>query len=174
MPDLPVRVIGDCTIVPIASLRFGFRQPLRASAREAYVWCTDFEPNDGKLYSQRWERSVRRLSEDALVLTDTTYPGGKRRRIHRLVRLNPTELAWTNTHLDGPFRHSQYWYRIVSDGPRESHLEFRGLRLVSTSRKLSTSETARLTEKERREDFALWRRRLAPALAGDLARLAGP
>ncbi|MGP8077698.1 MAG: hypothetical protein ACLQD8_00850 [Thermoplasmata archaeon] len=153
----------------ISSLRYQFRQPFRVAARSAYAWCTDFESDDGKFFAERWERSVRRLAGDALVLTDTTYPGGRARRIHRLVRLDPSELAWTNTHLDGPFQHSQYWYRIVPDGPRTSHLEFRGLRLVRSSRALSPSEVDRRAEQERRSDSGLWRLRLAPALERELA-----
>ena len=94
--------------MPLYSLQYVFRQPLNAPPKAAYSWCTDFEPADGKLFPVKWRRSVRRLSKDALVLTDTTYPAGRPRRIHRLVRLNPSEMAWTNTHLDGPFRHSQY------------------------------------------------------------------
>ncbi|MGB6500526.1 MAG: hypothetical protein WBG19_03885 [Thermoplasmata archaeon] len=134
------------------------------TAREAYAWCTDFDAHDGALFPERWERTVRRLAVDALVLTDVTYPRGRRRTIHRLVRLNPSEMAWTNTHLDGPFRHSQYWYRIVPDGPRRSHLEFRGLRLVRTDGTGSATEVARLTDRELKEDSILWRLRLAPAL----------
>ena len=154
--------------MPLYSLQYSFRQPLRAPAMAAYGWCTDFEPADGKLFPVKWRRSVRWLSKDALVLTDTTYPAGRPRRIHRLVRLNPPEMAWTNTHLDGPFRHSQYWYRIVSDSTRSCHLEFRGFRLVTTPRALSASEIARLTDLERRSDADLWRLRMAPALRRDL------
>jgi predicted enzyme related to lactoylglutathione lyase len=159
--------------MPIYSLQYRFRQPLRAPARAAYSWCIDYEPGDGKLFPEKWVRSVRWLSEDAVVLTDTTYPGGQARRIHRLVRLNPSALEWTNTHLDGPFRHSQYWYRIVPDDPRTCHLEFRALRLEASPRTLSASESARMVDRERRWDSNLWRRRMAPALERDLAPHAG-
>lgn len=154
--------------MPFYSLQFSFRQPLRVPARPAYSWCTDFGPDDGKLFPGKWVRSVRWLSEDALVLTDTTYPAGRTQRIHRLVRLSPSEMAWTNTHLDGPFRHSQYWYRIVSDGLKSCHLEFRGLRLVASPRPLPVAEIARMTDRERRSDSDLWRSRMAPALKRDM------
>jgi hypothetical protein len=154
--------------VPILALRYRFRQPLRAPARAAYDWCTDFGPADGRLFSERTVRSVRRLSEDALVMTDTTFPRGRPLRIHRLVRLNPTVMAWTNTHLDGPYRHSQYWYRIISDGPGASHLEFIGLRLETCPRLPSDAEATRRAEECRRHDSAEWRHHLAPALARDL------
>lgn len=154
--------------MPVASLRYEFRQAFHAPARAAYDWCTDFRPSDAGLFEQKWRRVVRRLSDDTLILTETTYPEGKRRVIQRLVRLNPKELAWTNTHISGPFRHSQYWYRIVADGPRRSHLEFLGMRLLRTARVLRRSDVARLAKEERRADSRLWRRRLAPALERDL------
>jgi hypothetical protein len=151
------------------SVRYHFRQSFTVPAQAAYRWCTDFRSSDGNLFEVPWKRSVRRLSDDALVLSDTTWPNGRVRRIHRLVRLNSSRLAWTNTHLDGPYRHSQYWYQIVPDGPRRSHLEFTGMRLVRSPRRLTATQVARLAEKERLEDSGLWRRRMAPALEHDLA-----
>ena len=155
--------------MPIFSLRYRFRQPFRVPAHAAFAWCTDFGPGDGKLFSEPTQRSVRRLSEDALIMTDTTYPQGRSLRIRRLVRINARERAWTNTHLDGPYRGSQYWYRIVSDGPQLSHLEFQGLRLETSPRPLSATQTTRRSEQCRRSDSGEWRSRLAPALERDLA-----
>lgn len=155
--------------MPVSSLRYEFRQPFRVSARAAYEWCTDFRPGDASLFEQKWSRAVRRLTEDAIILTETTWPEGKRRVIHRLVRLNPRELAWTNTHISGPFRNSQYWYRIVPDGPRRSHLEFIGMRLVRTRAGLAPAARARLAEEERKGDSRLWRVRIAPVLERDLS-----
>lgn len=159
--------------MPTYTLDYSFRQRLEAPARAAYAWCTDYDPSDGELFPVKWVRSVRWLSDNALMLTDTTYPAGRTQRIHRLVHLNPSQMAWTNTHLDGPFRHSQYWYQIVPDGAGRSHLEFHGFRLVTSSRRLSRPEIARMTAAERRSDSELWRRRIAPALKRDLAPRVG-
>lgn len=156
--------------MPVYTLEYAFRQRLAAPARAAYAWCTDFEPSDGALFFERWERSVRRVSEGTVILTDVTYPQGRLRRIHRLVRLYPLEMAWTNTHLDGPFRHSQYRYRIVADGSRRCHLEFQGSRLVTTKKTLSKAAVRRLAAGELRADSGLWRRRIAPTLKKDLTR----
>ncbi|MGA8663908.1 MAG: hypothetical protein WB809_02410 [Thermoplasmata archaeon] len=153
----------------VISLRYHFRQPFRVPAPVAYTWCTDFGPDDGALFSERTQRSVRRVSEDALVMTDATYPAGRPVRIRRLVRLFPEERAWTNTHLDGPYEGSQYWYRIVSDRSRRSHLEFHGLRLERHSGTLSASATALRADRCRRNDAGEWRRRLAPALERECA-----
>ncbi len=154
------------------SLQYEFRQPFRVPARAAYDWCTDFRPSDGSLFPRKWRRAVRRLSDDALILTDTTWPNGRARAIRRLVRLNPGGLGWTNTHLSGPFLHSQYWYRIVPDGPRSSHLEFTGMRLVRSRAPLGSATRARLARTEWADDSGLWRDRMAPAMERDLG--AGP
>lgn len=150
------------------SARFSFSQPFRVSARRAYEWCTDFRSSDGRLFEQKWQRQVRRLSEDTLILVDTTWPDGRRRVINRLVRLNPEEFSWTNTHLTGPFRHSQYWYRIFPDGGRRSHLVFSGMRLVRTAKPLSAAKVAGIAAEERRGDSTLWRTRIAPELEREL------
>lgn len=155
--------------MPTYTLQYAFRQQLQAPARAAFSWCTDFEPKDGRLFPVRWERSVRRLSEGALILADTTYPEGHRRRIHRLVRLYPSELAWTNTHLDGPFRHSQFLYQIVAEGPRRSHLSFHGTKLVRSPGPLAPGELDRRAAEEMRSDSSLWRGGIAPALQRELA-----
>lgn len=150
--------------MPVASLTYGFRIPIRAGARAAFAWCTDFGPDDGALFSQPTRRSVRWIGADAAVMTDTTGPAGHPVRIRRLVRILRRELAWTNTHLDGPYRGSQYWYRLLPDGPDRCQLEFRGLRLVTVPRELSSAEVRRRAERCRRADSGEWRRRLAPAL----------
>lgn len=157
----------------IVSLRYRFRQPIRAPARAAYAWCIDFRPSDAALYGDGRSRSVRRLAPDTLIMTDTSRAKGRRVRISRLVRLNPERLAWTNTHLNGPYRHSQFWYRIVPDGSSRSHLEFLGLKLETHRHALSSAEIAQLAEANRLSDSATWRRRLAPALEAALADSSG-
>ena len=75
------------------SLRHGFRQKLRVPARAAYTWCTDFRNDDSRLFSERMRRNVQQISEDTVVMTDLTYPGGRPRRIRRLVRMDPRQTA---------------------------------------------------------------------------------
>jgi len=152
----------------LASYRYSFRQTFEVPARRAFEWCTDFSPEDGPLFEQRWIRSVKRLSDDTVVLTDRTFPKGKLRRIHRLVRIDAQRLAWTNTHLDGPFRHSQFWYRVVPDEARRSHLEFDGFQLENVARGPTPRGIARRSRELRTNDSRLWRERLAPALQAEL------
>ena len=153
----------------VNSVSFRFRQDFRVPAKAAYEWCTDYQSSDSRLFEQKWRREVHHLSDDAIMLTETTWPKGRRRIIRRLVRLNPRDLSWTNTHVSGPFRHSQYWYQIVPDGPRRSHLVFTGMRLVRTSKPLSRSEKAQLVNEERQGDLKLWRDRIAPIMERELA-----
>ncbi len=152
----------------VVSLRYEFRQPLRASADRAFAWCTDFRPSDGRLFEDGRTRSIRWLAPDALVMTDTPAPGSGGSRITRLVRIFPEQRAWTNTHLAGPFRYSQFWYRVVADGARRSRLEFQGLKLERHPRALRTAEVARRSAAEGRSDASTWRSKLAPALAAEL------
>lgn len=159
--------------MPVVSLRYRFRQNLGVPARAAFEWATDFEPEDGRLFSRTTKRAVRRLTRDTMILTDLTYPEGRPRRIRRLVRIDPRTMAWTNTHLDGPFRHSQFWYRIVPHGRNASHLEFEGLLLETVGRRLSAAQIARRASLNQRHDAAEWRHYLGPALeAGVRARRA--
>ena len=157
--------------MPVVSLRYHFRQPLRVPADDAFRWCTDFAPSDGDLFSHRTRRRVDWVAPDTLVMTDTTYPDGTLRRIRRLVRIFPEEKAWTNTHLDGPFRHSQFWYRIVPVGRGRSYLDFHGLKVETVDRPLSAAEVRRRAAENGRSDAAEWRGYLAPALESDLVAL---
>jgi hypothetical protein len=153
--------------MPLVSLPYWFQQPFRVPAKVAFAWCVDFRAADTRLFPLPVRRTVRRLSDDALVLTDVTHPDGRRRRIRRLVRIVPDQLAWTNTHLDGPFQGSQFWYRVVPVGTRRSRLEFTGLRLETRSSDPSAAQRRRAAEALRGEDATLWRDHLAPALEQD-------
>lgn len=150
------------------SYQYRFRQPFRAPARAAFEWATDFRPTDAAFFGDRRRRVVQRLTSDTLLLTDTTVSAGRSQRIARLVRVAPEELSWTNTHVSGPYRHSQFWYRIEADGPRRSHLDFRGLKIEHRTRAPAAAEIRRLRAANLASDSTLWRRRLAPALEADL------
>ncbi len=154
--------------MPTVSLHYGFRQRFHVPAPDAFRWCTDFGPDDAALYPGRRTRSVRWIAPDALIMTDVTYPKGTRLRIRRLVRIRPKELAWTNTHLDGPYQYSQYWYQIFPSGSKASFLEFKGLLLENMSRTPSPPEVRRLAEAHRKSDAATWSEHLAPALEREL------
>lgn len=154
--------------MPVISLGYRFQQPFRQPARDAFRWCTDFGPVDGKFFSPPVRRSVKWTNEDTLVMTDTKRVDGTTTRIQRLVRIYPPDLAWTNTHLTGPYRGSQFWYRVVPDGARRSYLDFIGLALRTVPRSVPPSLAKKMAEVLRKEDSTMWRTRLAPALEQDL------
>ncbi len=149
------------------TFEYHFRQPFGVPARTAFDWCTDFEPEDAAIFSSTARRRVQPLAPNLLIMTDVTYPNGRRRTISRLVRIFPERMAWTSTHLNGPFRHSQFWYRVVPNGRTRSHLEFTGLKVETAARPLTAEELARRAAEERRVDVTVWRKGFAPALEAD-------
>jgi len=116
------------------------------------------------------KRSVKRISEDAIILTDTMRGQDGRRTIKRkIVRLYPERLSWTSTHLTGPIMHSQFLYEIVSDGKNSSHLDFTGLQINYDEDKASPAKIAALASKLTREDSAAWKK-LAAAMEKDISQ----
>ncbi len=162
---------GALFLMPVYSIRYHFRQVLHAPARAAFAWCTDFVSEDEAFYPKGVRRTIRWLSPDTVILTDVRRPPSRRTRVSRLVRIDPGSMSWTNTHITGPYRHSQFWYRIVADSRERSHLEFEGFRLERHPGPLSAREIARRAEVERCADAALWRAKIAPALRRDRKRV---
>ncbi len=155
------------------SYRFKVRLPLPADA--AYRWATDYRPDDLAIMGEDGRRTVEELAEGTLLLTDTIRRGKVVVTKTRLVRLIPERRSWTNTHLAGPTRHSQFLYTIVPRGRRASRLEFTGLQVEPARTALSRAELAARARKVRDEDATLWRRHLVRAMAKDLrGRRAGP
>ena len=160
--------------MPTSSLRFRFQQRFHVPARAAFAWCTDFSPEDAAYFRGTQRRKVEKLAEGTLIMTDTSVIKGKKLAISRLVRIDPDEMAWTNTHLNGPYKYSQYWYRVVPDSPRSSHLDFEGLRLETVARDLTAKEVRDRTEVYRRANLDQWRSVLAPALEAELKGAKSP
>ena len=83
----------------------------------------------------------------------------------RLVRLYPNKLFWTNTHLSGPAKYSQFLYQIVQEGGNASRLDFTGLQMYyGEVRHMSVRS---LGQKLTKEDFHTWKL-LAKAMERDL------
>ena len=106
------------------------------------------------------------MNEDTLILTDTVSEESGEVTKRRLVRLNPERLAWTNTHLGGPNRHSQFWYQIVAVGRKRSRLDFTGLQ-VNYGRRPSATRVDEMARELRRDDSKMWGL-LARAMSKDL------
>jgi hypothetical protein len=147
----------------IYSVRYAFNQPLAAPAEVAFDWCTDYQPYDFEIMREEGKRNIRRITDDTIVLTETTHKKNRIVRKTKLVRLNKSSLSWTNTHIGGPNRHSQFLYKIVPEGKTRSRLYFQGL-LIQYSRKILDRQQLRKTAREeRRGDSMVWRH-LAAAL----------
>jgi hypothetical protein len=155
------------------SVQYRFRQRFPAAADEAFAWCVDFRPDDLALEKQSGRRRVQRLAPDLVILTDRLDRDGARPVVKtKLVRLRPRERAWTSTHLAGPNRYSQFWYRIVPRGRSSSRLEFTGLHVEPASSSAGPGASAALAKRITREDSAAWRS-FAEAMQRDFREPAG-
>ena len=141
------------------SQRFGF------PARAAYDWCTDYDPGDIELGGAKGERSIKRLNEDTLILTDTYFRGRGKVVKKRLVKLYPKTLSWTNTRISEEGRYSQFLYQILPE-PDGSRLVFTGSQMLPG--RASAASRAVIAKKIAKEDAAEWRI-LAKAMAKDLS-----
>ena len=152
------------------SVPFAFSQRFPFPAERAFAWAIDYDPGDVALMGRRGRRSIRRLADDAFVLTDTVESPRGTVRKRKLVRVYAARRTWVNTTLAGPGRLSQFLYEIVPEGPRRSRLDFHGLQLLWDRPALTVTprELQRLSHQLVREDGATWRR-LARAMARDLA-----
>lgn len=152
----------------IATVQYQFRQRFPFSADRAFRWCVAFAPQDPALEGLRGVRSVQPLADDLVLLTDTFHSRGATTVTKtKLVRIRARPRSWTSTHVSGPNRHSQFWYRIVPDSRSTCHLDYAGLHVERRSRELNRGQLRRLGARLRREDSAAWKS-LARAMSSDL------
>jgi len=150
------------------TVHYAFSQAFNFPAKTAYDWCVDYKPDDWARMGLKGTRKVKRINEDTLILTDTVMGESGSVTKQRLVRLNPDRLAWTNTHLTGPNRHSQFWYQIVVEGRAKSRLDFIGLQ-VNYEKRPSPARLAEMAEELATEDSGHWQL-LAKEMRKDLSR----
>jgi hypothetical protein len=152
--------------MPPVSIAFSFDQRFPFAAAEVYAWATNYDPADIERMGLRGRRRIRRLNDDTIILTDRfEAPDGTGVSKRKLVRLFPERLTWTNTHVAGPNRHSQFLYVLVPEGADACRLEFTGrqiLQLEGATRRDVAAHARRL----RKEDAAIWKN-LARALRRD-------
>ena len=153
--------------MPTNSITYRFTQRLPVSAREAYEWCTNFEPNDLALMHEKGRRKIRKLTNDTIILNETVEQDGKKTKKTKLIKLNPSTLAWYNIHISGPNKHSAFLYEIVPEGLGKSRLDFTGLLVVYSKAKLTSRRITEIAKRERRYDSDAWKH-LAKAIAKDI------
>ena len=147
------------------SINYRITQRFRVSADRAYKWATDYDPADLELMHESGSRKVEQLSEDTFLLTDTYQSNHEEVSKTKLVKLQPRDLSWTNTHLSGPAKYSQFLYKITSEGKNNSRLDFVGLQLEPSE--MTKKEVAELARRVRKEDSGAWKH-LATAMEKEL------
>ena len=155
-------------LVPI---RYSFTQKFSVPVEEAFRWAIDYDPGDFSLMGQEGRRKINKLSDDTFVLEDArkTEQGWVEKT--RLIRINPERHSFTNTHISGPTLHSQFWYEFFPEGKKGSRLDFTGLLLYPSEKRLSSQEVAKMAEDERKGDSKIWKN-LAKAMEADLKKRA--
>jgi hypothetical protein len=139
------------------SVNYHFSQRFHVPALKAYEWCTNYDPLDPVLMHENAERRILRISESAIILTDTYHTRDGSIRKQRLVNLYPDRLSWTSTHITGPNKYSQFLYEIVAEGEKASRLEFTGLHIERASKEDSDGKgIGLLVNRLKEEDSAAW------------------
>ena len=140
----------------VYSVRYGFKQSLMLPVKEAFEWCTDYKPYDFTLMNVTGKRRIRKITHDAILLTETTRGNKKIIVKTKLVRLNKSQLSWTNVHISGPFRHSEFLYQIEPVGKNHSRLNFTGLLIYYSRSAVSRRTLRKIALDERRADSRVW------------------
>jgi hypothetical protein len=155
----------------LRSISFSFTQQFPFPAADVFAWATNYDPEDIALMGHKGVRKVRRIGEHAYLLDDTfEQADGHSVKKQKLVRLSPAQWVWTNTHLSGPSKHSQFLYRLVAETKNTCRLEFTGMQLTEIEDGPNAEKkVASLVRKLEKEDSAVWRR-LARAVASDFKK----
>jgi len=146
------------------SVSYKFSQRFPVPAQEAFDWATDYQPNDLALMGEKGKRTIRKVTEDAIVLKeDITHADRKISKV-KLVRLNPRALSWHNIHIRGPNKYSEFLYEINPEGKDQSRLTFTGLLVLYSKDRLSSQKLKQIANREKQYDSKAWKR-LANAMA---------
>ena len=151
------------------SIRYRFSQRFSVSAREAYDWCTNYDPHDHALMGdEAAERQITRVAKDVVVLTDVFHVETGAVEKQKVVQLYPDRLCWVSTHLTGPHKYSQFIYEISAEGDDASRLDFNALHL-EYGEKFDSEDMKLLTDKLKEEDSNAWKL-LAKAMAKEISK----
>ncbi len=142
----------------IHSIHYHFSQIFAVPALDAYIWCTNYDPNDLKLMHQDGKREINHLTESTIILTDTFNNEKKTIKKNKLIQLYPDRLSWTNTHISGPNKYSQFLYEIKPENETTSKLNYTGLQLeYNKPAKLSKKDKEAREKEQMNEDAAVWK-----------------
>lgn len=151
----------------LVSVTYKFSQKFDVPLEDAFAWSIDYDPGDYKRMGLEGKRKIKRLTGDAIILEDTRPTDNGPVTKTRLVRINHDRHSFSNTHIDGPTPHSQFWYEFFPEGRGGSRLDFTGLLLLPSKERLSESEVATIAADERKGDSKIWKN-LAKAMEAEL------
>lgn len=149
------------------SVSYKFSQGFRVPARQAYKWCTNYEPTDLSLMNEEGQRRIRKVTEDTVILTEKSNQKGKMVKKVKLVKLNPVNMSWYNIHIVGPNKNSAFVYQIVPEGKTRSKLMFTGFLVVYSKASFSPKLIKQIATNEKRGDSNAWKL-LARAMEKDI------
>ncbi|MCL2477512.1 hypothetical protein [Candidatus Bathycorpusculum sp.] len=133
---------------------YSFRQHFAVLANQAYMWCTDFDPQDHVLMGDlNAKREIIPTSERCITLKDTFQTEKGTVVKEKLVQLDPDQLCWVAIHLSGPNRCSRFIYTISAEKDGSS-LEFRANHIEYQN--LTQKQTEQLTKQLRKHDADVW------------------
>jgi hypothetical protein len=152
------------------SVVYNFTQRFAFPARKVYQWCTDFNPGDYELMGDKEaKRSITRVTECTVLLTDTFPIEGGTVEKQKIVQLYPDQMFWTSTHLTSPNKYSQFLYQVSAEGDNVSQLDFKANHLEYPKENLDKAAIKLLAEKLCKEDSEAWRL-LAKAMEKELCK----
>ena len=149
------------------SVSYKFSQRFRVPAKQAYKWCTNYQPTDLSLMNEEGQRKIRRVTEDTVILTETLDQNGKRIRKIKLVKLNPVNMSWYNIQILGPNKNSAFIYQIVPEGKTCSKLTYTGFLVVYSKVGFTPKRIKQIANHEKRVDANAWKL-LARAMEKDI------
>ncbi len=153
-------------LVPV---HYSFSQRFSVPVEEAFRWSIDYDPDDYALMGLYGKRKIKKLADDTFILEDTRRTSKGLVKNTRLIRIDHERRAFTNTHIDGPTPHSQFWYEFFAEEDGGSRLDFTGLYLVPSKKKLSKEDVEKIAAEERKGDSSIWKN-LAKAMESDLKK----
>ena len=107
---------------------------------------------------QKGKREITHLTETTILLTDTFYNQKESIKKNKLVQLYPDRLSWTNTHLSGLNKYSQFLYEIKPENKSSSKLNYIGLQMeYKKSIKLGKKEIEAREIEQMKQDAAVWK-----------------
>jgi hypothetical protein len=151
------------------TIRYKFSQNFTVPSKQAYLWCTDFSPQDSQLLScLLTERQVVSLSEGLILLTDISRTAQNIVEKQKIVHLYPDKLSWVLTHITGPTKHSQFRYEIIEDA-NGCHLNYEALHVEYEKDDMVQDEKLQLAKTLCKKDSDMWQF-LAIAMQQDFRR----